>query len=172
MGQGTEISKSQRKREMHALQTLGETLVELPDEQLARLVLPETLYDAIMQARGISQRGALRRQLQYIGRLMRDVDASRIRDQLQSVQSGTEQDIAIMHRTERWRERLLGDEQALAEFVAAYPGTDVQQLRTLLRNAMREAAAERPPRAYRELFRHIRNILLDDEGATVVGDGR
>lgn len=163
MVQNADVSKSQRKREMHALQALGETLVALPAEQLARIALPETLHEAIMQARSISQRGALRRQLQYVGRLMREVDADQIRNRLQSVQAGTVTDVAMLHRAERWRERLLADDTAMSEFVAAFPATDVQQLRTLLRNAKREMAAGRPPRAYRELFRNIRDILSGQE---------
>ena len=165
MAENTDVSKSQRKREMHALQALGETLVGLPNEQLARMELPETLLGAVMQARSISQRGALRRQLQYVGRLMRDVDAGQIRQRLQSVQAGTQRDVAILHRTERWRERLLTEDAALSEFVAAFPTTDVQQLRTLLRNSKRDASSGRPPRAYRELFRRIRDILSDSEDA-------
>ncbi len=170
MVQNADVSKSQRKREMHALQALGETLVALPAEQLARIALPETLHEAIMQARSISQRGALRRQLQYVGRLMREVDADQIRNRLQSVQAGTVRDVAMLHRAERWRERLLADETAMSEFVAAFPATDVQQLRTLLRNAKREMAAGRPPRAYRELFRNIRDILSGQEDTMRSGE--
>ncbi len=170
MVQNADVSKSQRKREMHALQALGETLVALPAEQLARLALPETLHEAIMQARSISQRGALRRQLQYVGRLMREVDADQIRNRLQSVQAGTVTDVAMLHRAERWRERLLADDTAMSEFVAAFPATDVQQLRTLLRNAKREMAAGRPPRAYRELFRNIRDILSGQEDTMRSGE--
>ena len=169
MVHNADVSKSQRKREMHALQALGETLVALPDEQLARLGLPEALHEAIMHARSVSQRGALRRQLQYIGRLMRDVDADQIRNRLQLVQAGTVRDIAMLHRTERWRERLLAEDAALSEFITAFPATDVQQLRVLLRNAKREKAAGRPPRAYRELFRSIRDILLEREESTPSG---
>ncbi len=170
MVQNADVSKSQRKREMHALQALGETLVALPAEQLARIALPETLHEAIMQARSISQRGALRRQLQYVGRLMREVDADQIRNRLQSVQAGTVRDVAMLHRAERWRERLLADDTAMSEFVAAFPATDVQQLRTLLRNAKREMAAGRPPRAYRELFRNIRDILSGQEDTMRSGE--
>ena len=157
------VSKSQRKREMHALQALGETLAGLPGEQLARLDLPEVLRDAVAQARAIAQHGARRRQLQYIGRLMRDVDADRIRSQLDTIQAGTVRDIAILHRAERWRERLLSEEDSLAEFVDSFPSTDVQKLRTLLRNAKREAAQQRPPRYFRELLRNIRQTLLNNE---------
>ena len=162
MEQELDVSKSQRKREMHALQALGKTLVELPQEQLGGLDLPETLRDAIMQARSITKRGALRRQLQYVGRVMRDVDADHIREQLEAVQAGTVRDIALLHRAERWRERLLADDGELSEFVATFPGTDVQKLRTLLRNAKREMDAARPPRFFRELLRDIRNTLSND----------
>ena len=160
MGQNTDVSKSQRKREMHALQSLGETLVELPQEHLARLDLPDVLRDAILEAQRISKRGALRRQLQFVGRLMRDVDAEHIRQQLEAAQAGAAREVAILHRAERWRERLLADEGAMSEFVATFPGTDVQKLRTLLRNAKREMAASQPPRYFRELLRDIRESVL------------
>jgi len=148
---------------MHALQALGEMLARLPGEQLSRLDLPDFLRDALLQARRIPQRGALRRQLQYIGRLMRDVDADHIRSQLESVQTGALKDVAILHRAERWRERLLSDEGALAAFIEEFPSTDVQKLRNLLRNARHESERQRPPRYFRELLRDIRRILLDDE---------
>jgi len=163
MEQDGTVSKTRRKQEMLALQTLGETLTRLSGEQLSRLDLPDSLRDAIMQARQISQRGALRRQLQYIGRLMRDVDADHIRNQLESVQAGAVRGVAILHRAERWREQLLNDEDSLAKFVSAFPSTDVQELRTLLRNAKRETEQQRPPRYFRELLRTIRQTLLDNE---------
>ena len=163
MEQDVTVSKTRRKQDMHALQSLGETLARLPGEQLSRLDLPDSLRDAIVQARQISQRGALRRQLQYIGRLMRDVDADHIRNQLESVQAGAVKDVAILHRAERWREQLLNDEDSLAKFVSAFPSTDIQKLRTLLRNTKRETEQQRPPRHFRELLRAIRQTLLDNE---------
>ena len=163
MEQDVTVSKTRRKQEMHALQSLGETLARLPGEQLSRLDLPDSLRDAIVQARQISQRGALRRQLQYIGRLMRDADADHIRNQLESVQAGAVKDVAILHRAERWREQLLNDEDSVAKFVSAFPSTDIQKLRTLLRNTKRETEQQRPPRHFRELLRAIRQTLLDNE---------
>ena len=163
MEQDSTVSKTRRKQEMHALQTLGETLAKLPGEQLSKLDLPDPLRDAILEARQISARGALRRQLQYIGRLMRDVDAGHIRDQLESVQAGAVKDVAILHRAERWREQLLADEAALAGFVSSFPSTDVQKLRTLLRNAKRESEQQKSRRYFRELLRSIRQTLLDNE---------
>jgi ribosome-associated protein len=159
MDQPPDVSKTQRKHEMHALQAIGEELVALPGNRLANINLPDSLRDAIHEARRINQRGARRRQLQYIGRLMRDVDADSIRKQLEEIRGGSAQEVAIMHRAERWRERLLSNDTAISEFVDAFPGVDVQKLRTMLRNAKQEAAAEKPPKFYRALFREIRETM-------------
>jgi ribosome-associated protein len=159
MDQPPDVSKTQRKHEMHALQAIGEELVALPGNRLANINLPDSLRDAILEARRINQRGARRRQLQYIGRLMRDVDADSIRKQLEEIRGGSAQEVAIMHRAERWRERLLSNDTAVSEFVDAFPGVDVQKLRTMLRNAKQEAAAEKPPKFYRALFREIRETM-------------
>jgi ribosome-associated protein len=159
MDQPTDVSKTQRKHEMHALQAIGEELVALPGNRLANINLPDSLRDAIHEARRINQRGARRRQLQYIGRLMRDVDAESIRKQLEEIRGGSAQEVAIMHRAERWRERLLSNDTAISEFVNAFPEVDIQKLRTMLRNAKQEAAAEKPPKFYRALFREIRETM-------------
>jgi ribosome-associated protein len=159
MDQQPDVSKTRRKREMHALQAIGEELVGLPEDRLASLVLPDTLRDAILEARRISQRSAHRRQMQYVGRLMRDVDADAIQKQLEASRAGSAKEVAVLHRAERWRERLLADDAAISEFVSAFPAVDVQKLRTMLRNAKREAAAEKPPKFYRELFREIRETM-------------
>ena len=159
MDQPTDVSKTQRKHEMHALQAIGEELVALPGNRLANINLPDSLRDAILEARRINQRGARRRQLQYIGRLMRDVDAESIRKQLEEIRGGSAQEVAIMHRAERWRERLLSNDTAISEFVNAFPEVDIQKLRTMLRNAKQEAAAEKPPKFYRALFREIRETM-------------
>jgi ribosome-associated protein len=159
MDQQPEVSKTQRKREMLALQAIGEELVAVPEDRLADFRLPESLREAIREARQMNQRGARRRQMQYIGRLMRDVDANDIRAQLEASRAGSAREVALMHRAERWRERLLSDSSAVSEFVSAFPDVDIQKLRTMLRNARQEAAAEKPPRFYRALFREIRDTM-------------
>jgi ribosome-associated protein len=163
MEQQTDVSKTQRKREMHALQEIGEELVALPDDRLASLVLPDTLRDAIHDARRIDQRSARRRQLQFIGRIMRDVDADAIRTQLEAIRSGSAKEVALLHRAERWRTRLLSDDTAISEFVEAFAPVDVQRLRTMLRNAKREAGTDKPPRFYRALFREIRETISKND---------
>ena len=115
------VSKTQRKRDMHALQDLGEALVALPASRLAELDLPERLHDAVAEARRISKFGALRRQLQYIGRLMRDIDSSAIAARLDAWNGQSREATAHLHQLERWRERLLAEDAALTEFAAAVP---------------------------------------------------
>jgi ribosome-associated protein len=163
-------SKTQRKREMHELQSLGERLVELNPEQLAAIALPEDLRDAIDAARRITRREARRRQLQYIGRLMRTVDPEPIREKLKVWHGLSAEHTAHMHRVERWRGRLMEEELAMREFAQAYVGADTQRLRALVRKAREERDAGRPPHGYRELFRALRDIM--SETNTDQDDGR
>jgi ribosome-associated protein len=152
------VSKTRKKREMHELQALGAALVELPDSQLKKMRLGERLLQAILEAKAIKSHEAKRRQMQYIGRLMREVDAAPIRAQLAEVEGHSAQANARHRRLETWRERLVGDDDALTAFAAEHPGAELQLLRTLIRNARKESAEGKPPRAYRELFRVLKEI--------------
>jgi ribosome-associated protein len=153
-------SRTKRKLDDRALQDLGEALVAVSEGQLAQLDLPERLHDAIQQARGISRFGALRRQMQYIGRLMREEgDAEAIRLRLDAWNGVSAEDTARLHLIERWRLRLLEDEKAMETLIAQYPRADVQRLRTLVRNAKSESEAEKPPKSFRELFQALRETL-------------
>jgi ribosome-associated protein len=149
-------SKTQRKKAMHALQSLGEALVDLSADQLDRLDLPEALYDAVVEAGRIRSREGRRRQLQYIGRLMRGAETEEIAARLARVQGESDAAKAAFHAIERWRARLLAEDAALTEWLAAHPGSDAQLLRQLIRNARRETAEGKPPRASRALFRLLR----------------
>jgi len=150
------ISNTQRKNEMLELQALGAALVELSDSQLAQFTLEPRLREAVDEAKRIKSHGAKKRQIQYIGRLMRDLDAEPIRAGLAAIEGGSAQATARHRRLEAWRERLLADDEALTEFAAEHPGTDLQALRALIRNARKEAKEQKPPRAYRELFRFVK----------------
>jgi ribosome-associated protein len=152
------VSKTQRKKEMHALQALGVALVELGDAQLDALELPEALDSAIRAARRIKSHEGKRRQLQYIGRLMRDVDPLPIRAQLDALAGQSAEAAARHRRLEALRGRLIDDDGALTDYVASHPGADLQALRTLIRNARREQQEGRTPRAYRELFRLLKAL--------------
>ena len=153
-------SKSQLKREMHALQELGEELVRLSPEQFEKFDLPEALHDAVVEARRINSRGALKRQLQYVGRMMRNVDPAPIRERLDALRGQSRQAAAQLHRIERWRERLLEEgDHVLEELVAVHPEVDRQYLRQLMRNARKEKLANKAPRSARLLFRYLRELM-------------
>jgi ribosome-associated protein len=154
-------SKTQRKRNMHDLQTLGARLVELNAEQLAAVGLPEDLREAVEFARRTTKHEARRRQMQYIGKLMRSVDPEPIREKLKIWDGVSAEHTAQQHRVERWRDRLLEDEAVLDELVRMHPAIDARHLRALARKAREERSAGAPPRAYRELFRALREIVVE-----------
>ncbi len=152
-------SKSQLKRDMHDLQSLGEDLLTLPASRLEPLNLPEILLDAIKAAKKISNFEGRRRQMQYIGKLMRKIDAEPVRQAVADFKLGRAQDSLTLHESEAWRERLLAQDDALQDFIAQHAGVDVQQLRSLVRAARKDAAAapeQRSGRAFRELFQFIK----------------
>ena len=157
-----EPSRTRRKLDDLALQELGEALVAVPAAKLAELALPERLSDAIVHARSISKFGALRRQMQYIGRLMREEgDAETIRARLEAWNGVSVEETARLHLIERWRLKLLDDDKGLDALIAEYPRADIQRLRTLIRNTKREKEAEKPPKSFRELFQVLRDTLQD-----------
>jgi ribosome-associated protein len=151
-------SKSQRKRDMLALQQMGESLLPLADDRLQRLPISPELIDAVRMAREIRAHEGRRRQLQYIGRLMRDVDADALRAALADETREHRVATAVMHAAERWRERILADDQVLRNWLDQYPDTR-EGIEPLVPRARGELAAGGPGRAYRELFRKLRDRL-------------
>jgi ribosome-associated protein len=154
-----EPSKTQIKQRMHELQDIGEALVDLPKEKLKQLELPETLRDAVLEAKRITAHGGRRRQLQYIGKLMRGIDAEPILAKFAEWNGSHAEETARLHRLENWRQRLIEDDAALSEFLALHPGFDVQQLRVLIRNSRKEQQQAKPPKSSRELFKMLREGL-------------
>ena len=152
-------SKSRRKADAHALQALGADLVALNKQQLAQIDLPEALRDALEDAQRITAHGGRRRQLQYIGKLMRNVDAAPIQAKLDAWRSVSVEATAQLHLIERWRDRLLDDPTALEALAQEFPQTDLQPLRTLIRNVRREREHNQPPKSYRALFQRLRDII-------------
>ena len=151
------VSKTKRKQEMLALQVLGATLVDLPESQIQLMELGADLMAAVLEAKRIKSHEAKRRQIQYIGRLMREVDAEPIRARLAAIEGHSAEANARHRRLETWRERLVAADGALTEFAAAHPAADLQALRALIRNARKEMQEGKPPRAHRELFRFLKN---------------
>jgi len=161
---------------MHELQELGEALMTLPDDRIDALGLSESLREAVRAAQRTKSFEGRRRQIQYLGKLMRRADAgdaiAPIREAVASFRLGHAKDALALHEAERWRAELIADDAALERWLAAHPGTDVQALRSLIRNARKEAAAappaaagaaQRQGRGYRELFQRLRAILNEDE---------
>ena len=152
-------SKSQMKRDMTALQKLGEELLALPESRWAPLALPEILSDALKAAKKITNFEGRRRQLQYIGKLMRKIDPEPVREAVAAFKLGHAQDSLRLHQSERWREQLLASDDALQDFIAAHVDVDIQQLRSLVRAARKDASnapEQRSGRAFRELFQFIK----------------
>ncbi len=151
-------SKSQRKREVESLQDMGAELVALSRDRIKKMDLPDALREAILEAQRITSNGAIRRQMQYIGKLMRSVDPEPIQAQLSALKGESDAAKAEFHALERWRARLLEDDAAITDWVARHPETDAQHLRQLIRNARKEAELGKPPKSSRELFRVLREI--------------
>lgn len=149
-------SRSQRKRDVEALQDLGRDLTQLSKDQLKKMDLPDDLRDALIEYKRITSHGAMRRQMQFIGKVMRDVDPEPITEQLAALRGESNAAKAEFHALERWRERLLADDEAATQWLADHPGADAQRLRQLIRNARKEAEQGKPPKSSRELFRLLR----------------
>ena len=158
-------SKTRKKKDMLALQALGVQLVALNEQQLSSMRLPEALLEAVQEARRLSKHEAKRRQMQYLGRLMRDVPAAPIRSRREEWSGQGREHTAQLHALERWRDELVASDPALARFLDEYPGADSQKLRSLIRNARREQDAALPPKSYRELFRVLREMTAKEQAA-------
>ena len=153
------LSKTRLKQASHELQTLGVALVELSDERLGKLAMPERLLDALRAYKQTRSHEGRRRQMQYVGKLMRGVDVEPLRAAVTQVQLGQTRESLALHQAERWRAELLADDEALTRFATEHPNADMQQLRSVIRNARKDAALvpeKRSGRAYRELFQFIK----------------
>ena len=157
------ISKSQIKREMHALQALGEELIALSPAARAKIPLDDALKDALELADKLAnKREALRRHIQFIGRLMRTRELEPIEQALAVLRNTNQAATRQFHKVEQWRDKLLADNDTVTDFIAAYPDVDVQQLRQLIRNAKKEQEKQQPPKAFRELFQLIKPLIIQE----------
>jgi ribosome-associated protein len=151
-------SKTKAKEESDSLQELGKRLVGVGNDRLKKLDIPETLADAVREAKRISSFGALRRQMQYIGKLMRDVDIEPIQEMLDELDGVSNKANARFHALEKQREKLLADESIITALKNEHPDLDVSALRTLRRNALKEQAENKPPKAYRAIFQLLKSL--------------
>jgi ribosome-associated protein len=168
-------SKTRLKKESHDLQQLGRDLLALPEQRLAAIDMPERLRDALDGMRRTRSHEGKRRQLQYIGKIMRLIDPEPLREAVAAYRVPGARETLALHQAERWRDRLIKEDGALTEWLSAHPGTDAQALRSLIRNARKEEQAhqalphdgptERKGRAYRDLFQLVRGTLAELERA-------
>ena len=156
------VSKSEIKRDAEDLKQLGEKLVNLTKANLTKVPLDDSLKDAIELAQRL-QKEARRRQLQYIGKLLRSIDAEPIREALEKIENKHNQQQVILHKLELLRDELIakGDD-ALADLLNSYPQADRQHLRNLIRSAQKEKEQNKPPKAYREIFQYLKELMLEE----------
>ena len=166
-----EATRTDLKRASTELQKLGEDLLTLRTDLMARLDLSEKLVDAVAEAKRITNFEGKRRQMQYIGKLMRGLDDEQlnaVRAALNEQLNGSAEDNLRLHQAESWRERMVADDEAVGEWIAQFPGTDIQQLRSLVRQARKDAVPEKPGeaqrhgKAYREIFQLLREQLAEE----------
>ena len=158
------ISKSQKKRDMHELQAVGEQLIALSPDFLKRIELPENLLSAVLEAKVIpvSKHTARKRQRQYVGRLMRDVDVAPIIEQLNALKAPSRKQTALLHLAEQWRDRLLKDDDALDAFIGEFPHAANLEIRELIAAARDDTALDKPPKHFRELY-HVIHALIQEK---------
>lgn len=163
-------SKSALKRQSHDLQVLGLEVAELSDNRLSATPMPDALREAILEYRRTKSHEGRRRQLQYVGKLMRSADEARLREAVAAARLGSAKETLALHEAERWRAELIADDDALTRWLQQHPGTDAQQLRSLLRAARRDAVAPeaRQPKSHRELFQIIKAALVAQDATDVV----
>ena len=158
-------SKTQLKKAMHDLQDLGEALVGLPEDRAIALALPEPLLTAVQEFKRTRSHEGRRRQMQYIGKLMRRIDPEPVRQAVAAMRLGQAKDALTLHQAETWRKRMIESDDAMTGWAAAFPASDLQQLRSLIRSARKDAAGapeQRSGRAYRELFQFIKQAQHDE----------
>jgi ribosome-associated protein len=155
------ISKSQRKRDCEALQKISDRLLKLKPEELALIDLPDELEDALHETHRIHSNSALKRQRQYLGKIMRTCDSDHIENQLNSIIHRNDTNTAQFKKIERWRDRLVeNDSEVLGEIIREHPDLDRQHVHNLVRQAVKEASAEKPPAASRKLFKYLRELSV------------
>ncbi len=153
------VSRSQKKRDVEALQDIGVRLVELKPDQLEKIDISDTLRDAVIEAKRLTSRSAIRRHMQYIGKLMRNEDGEEIQAAIDRFDVTTQTHNQVFHKLEKWRDRLINNEKGMLDVILTeYPQTDMQHLRQLVRNAQKEQSQNKPPAATRKLFKYLREL--------------
>ena len=156
------VSKTQMKKQMNDLQDLGMQLTKLSPDTLKKIGLPDDLHEAVLAHKKITSNSALKRQTQYIGRLMRDIDPAPIEAYLAKLRGDNVAHNAFLQRVEQMRDRLIENENAFTGFIAEFPQADIGKLRTLVRNTRKEREQNKPPKNFRALFQELKTVMSPD----------
>lgn len=157
------ISKTKMKKQMNDLQDLGVSLTKLAPDTLKKIGLPEQLLEAVLTHKKITSNSAKKRQTQYIGRLMREIDPEPIEAYLAQLKGENTAHNALLQRIEQTRDKLIADDNALTDFIAAYPEADASELRTLIRNTRKERELNKPPKNFRALFQALKMVMMPNQ---------
>ncbi|GAB2849319.1 ribosome biogenesis factor YjgA [Pseudoduganella ginsengisoli] len=166
-------SKTEMKRQSDALQELGTELVNAPRDRVKRVPMPEDVKEVILETQGIKDHEGRRRALQFVGKKMRTLDEEEIaviRRTIEGWKGASKADTAALHALERRRDKLLADDGALTVLLSEHPELDVQHLRALIRNARKEQAENKPPKAYREIFQILKDLAAQSAKAAAAAD--
>ena len=166
-------SKSELKRLSNELQKLGEQLIDEPRDRVKRVPMPDEVKDAILTCQTITNHEGRRRQLQYVGKMMRTLNEEEvavIQRTIESWKGASKAETAALHALERRRDKLLADDNALTPLLQEYPELNAQQLRTLIRNARKEQLDNKPPKAYREIFQILKDLAKKPQAAAADED--
>jgi ribosome-associated protein len=167
-------SKTELKRQSDALQDLGTELVNAPRDRVKRVPMPDDVKEVILDTQNIKDHEGRRRALQFVGKKMRSLDDEEIaviRRTIEGWKGASKADTAALHALERRRDKLLADDNALATLLSEHPELDVQHLRALIRNARKEQAENKPPKAYREIFQILKDLAAKAKAAAAEEDG-
>lgn len=166
-------SKTEMKRLSDALQELGTELVNAPRDRVKRVPMPEDVKEVILETQNIKDHEGRRRALQFVGKKMRSLDDEEIaviRRTIEGWKGASKADTAALHALERRRDKLLADDNALTVLLSEHPELDVQHLRALIRNARKEQAESKPPKAYREIFQILKDLAAKNAKAAAADE--
>ena len=154
------VSKTELKKDSKKIQAFGKKISELSSEEISSFKFPDTILKAIKDCKSIKSNVAKKRQAQYLGKLLREIDLSEAYLRMDQINSNSQLEVRNNHKAEIWRESLIQDKNALTELIKLYPDVDRQKIRQLIQNTLKETKASNPPKYYRHLFKYIKEHIV------------
>ena len=153
------ISKTELKKDSKKIQALGRSIAELSADEIKKFNFPTNIQQAIRKIKAIKSNSAKNRQTQYLGKLLRSIDLTEAYIVMEQLRTNSQKGIQLDHYIEKWRDRLIGDKEAITEFISLYSSSENQTIRQLIQNSLKEKASNKPPKSYRQLFQAIKVII-------------